>query len=174
MMNTQESWFLYQGASHLGAQGGTLRVEAGQVWLTRSGDPADHILRAGEAIRVPPGDLLVESWNASTPARIVWEPRSRFAEWRDRFGRTCAQCWDLVDPARRVALGSAAAIAALLTFGLVFGPLSSARAVALAEAHASGTVLHNAGQETPPDERNTVERRRIAAQEARRGQAGAA
>jgi hypothetical protein len=174
MMNTQESWFLYQGASHLGTQGGTLRVEAGQVWLTRSGDPDDHILRAGEAIRVPPGDLLVESWNVSTPARIVWEPRSRLADWRARFTRTCAQCWDLVDPIRRIALGSAAAAAALLSFGLVFGPVSSARAVALAGAHASPAVLHNAVQEKKADGREAAEGRRVVAKEARRGTAGAA
>ena len=173
-MNTQESWFLYQGASHLGTHGGTLRVEAGQVWLTRSGDPDDHILFAGDAIRVPPGDLLVESWNASTPARVVWEPRRRFADWRARVTRACAQCWDLVDPIRRVALGSAAAAAALLGFGVVFGPVSSARAVALADTHASPPVLHNAVQEKKADGREAAEGRRVAAKEARRGAPGAA
>jgi hypothetical protein len=174
MMNTQESWFLYRGASHLGNHGGTLRVEAGQVWLTRSGDPDDHFLRAGDTIRVPPGDVLVESWNASTPARIVWEPLGRFERWRSRFQATCAQCWDFVDPHRRIAIGSAAAAAALLAFGLVFGPLSSARAAALAEAHASGTVLHNPVQERATDGRAAGERGRIIAKEARRGAAGAA
>jgi hypothetical protein len=81
MMNTQESWFLYQGASHLGTHGGTLRVEAGQVWLTSSGDPDDHFLQAGDAIRVPPGDALVESVNRGAPARIVWQPRSLLERW---------------------------------------------------------------------------------------------
>ena len=173
-MNTQESWFLYQGPSHLGTQGGTLRVEAGQVWLTRSGDLDDHFLRAGDAIRVPPGDLLVESWHASTPARIVWEPRSRLDGWRIKVRKACADCWELVDPTRRVALGSLAAAVALLVFGLVFGPLSSARTEALAEGHASGTVLHNAAEERKTDGRQAGERRGIVAKEARRGAAGAA
>ena len=173
-MNTQESWFLYQGASHLGTGGGTLRVEAGQVWLTRSGDLDDHFLRAGEAIRVPPGDLLVESWNASTPARVVWEPRSRLERWRHRVSDTCAQCWELVDPRRRVALGSLAAAAALLGLAFVFGPASDARAAALAETHAPATVLHNAVREHRTDGRDAAERRRLAATTARRGTAGAA
>jgi hypothetical protein len=86
MMNAQESWFLYEGPSHLGSHGGTLRVEAGQVWLTSSGDPDDHILRAGEAFQVPPGDALVEPWHAgAVPARIVWEPRGWLERWRRRL-----------------------------------------------------------------------------------------
>jgi hypothetical protein len=176
MMNTQESWHLYEGASHLGAQGGTLRVEAGQVWLTRSGDPDDHFLRAGETIRVPPGDALVEAWEPTgTPARIVWQPRSRLERWRIGLQRACARCWDLVDPVRRVAIGAVAALVALAVFGAVFGPLSDARARTLAEAHAAGPLLHNAGADRRPDGRNAGEqRRRLVAKEARRGTAGAA
>src|SRR5687767_11956946 len=91
MMNSQESWFLYEGASHLGTQGGTLRVEAGQVWLTRSGDPDDHFLRAGDAFQVPPGDALVEPWHVgSVPARIVWQPRGWLERWRDRVREALA------------------------------------------------------------------------------------
>jgi hypothetical protein len=174
MMNTQESWFLYQGPSHLGTQGGMLRVEAGQVWLTRSGDLDDHFLRAGETIRVPPGDLVIESWHASTPARIVWEPRGRLDRWRMRARETWSRYRDLLDPTGRIALGSVAAAAALLVLGLVFGPLSSSRTEALAEGHARGTVLHNAVEETKTDGRQAGERRGSVAKEARRGAAGAA
>ena len=175
-MNAQESWALYEGASHLGSRGGTLRVEAGQVWLTRSGDPDDHFLRAGDRIQVPPGDVLVEAWDpAGTPARIVWEPRGLLERWRSRVSTTCAHCWELINPTRRAVLGSLAAAAALLILGLLFGPLSSGRAVALAEAHASVGVLHNADQPRSPDARSPAgERPRAVAEEARRGAAGAA
>jgi hypothetical protein len=176
MMNAQECWSLYEGPSHLGRHGGTLRVEAGQVWMTRSGDPDDHFLRAGDAIRVPRGDVLVEACDAAeTPARIVWEPGGWFERWRSRVRTTCAQCWELADRPRRLVLGSLAAAAALLVLGLVFGPLSSGRALALAEAHASAAGLHNAGQPRRPDGRPQAgERPRFAAEKARRGAAGAA
>jgi hypothetical protein len=144
--------------------------------MTRSGDPDDHFLRAGDAIRVPRGDVLVEACDAAeTPARIVWEPGGWFERWRSRVRTTCAQCWELADRPRRLVLGSLAAAAALLVLGLVFGPLSSGRALALAEAHASAAGLHNAGQPRRPDGRPQAgERPRFAAEKARRGAAGAA
>jgi hypothetical protein len=108
------------------------------------------------------------------PARIVWEPRRPFTGWSGRVKDTCAKCWDLVHPVRRVAVGSIAAAAALAVFGFVFGPLSSVRATGLAEAHASGTVLHNAAQDRRLDGREAGERRGIVAKKARRGAAGPA
>ncbi|HEX2540371.1 MAG TPA: DUF2917 domain-containing protein [Caldimonas sp.] len=174
-MNTQESWFLYDGASHLGNRGGTLRVEAGQVWLTRSGDLDDHILRAGETYRVPSGDVLVEPWHrGAVPARIVWEPSSRLAGWRNRLERTWAQWRDLVHSRRRLAVGSMAAAAALIVLASALGPLSGDRSAGLGPPQASGSVLHNAGEERKPDGREAGERQGIVAKEARRGKAGAA
>lgn len=54
-------------------QAGWLTVDAGQVWITRSGDAADHVLAAGEAIPLGRGQqLVVEPWRAGQVARLRW------------------------------------------------------------------------------------------------------
>jgi len=52
---------------------GWLRVQQGEVWLTRSGDPADHVLRSGQALQLGRGDVVVaESWQAGRAAVLGW------------------------------------------------------------------------------------------------------
>lgn len=63
-------------------QGGTLRVAAGTLWATgdrppdpTSGQGADQLLAAGDAVRVGPGERLVlEAVGDSAPARFDWDP----------------------------------------------------------------------------------------------------
>src|SRR5205809_366498 len=57
------------------------------------------------------------------------------ARLRTMFGR----CWDIVDPVRRVGLGTVAMVVALSVGAFLFGPLSEARTRSLA----TPTVLHN-------------------------------
>ncbi len=52
---------------------GWLVVEAGQVWITRSGDTADHVLAAGQAMHLSGGQQLVaEPWRSGQVARLRW------------------------------------------------------------------------------------------------------
>ncbi|MGZ5266722.1 MAG: DUF2917 domain-containing protein, partial [Caldimonas sp.] len=64
MMNSQQSTFVGSAdaealrelpAGHvvaLGSGGGEVSILSGQVWLTRAGDPSDHVLVAGESFHV--------------------------------------------------------------------------------------------------------------------------
>lgn len=50
-----------QGARTLApTQPATLRVLAGGLWLTRSGDAGDHFLQAGDELALGPGRTVVE------------------------------------------------------------------------------------------------------------------
>jgi hypothetical protein len=52
---------------------GWLQVRDGRVWLTRTGDPSDHVLRSGQAVHLGPGDaVVVEPWQAGRAAALVW------------------------------------------------------------------------------------------------------
>lgn len=54
---------------------GVLRVLEGSVWLTRVGDPLDHVLAAGQQMRLEAGDQgLLEPIDAERGARWCWEP----------------------------------------------------------------------------------------------------
>ena len=61
------------GAKRLRARhAGRLAVCAGRVWVTRAGDLDDHVLEAGQALRVgADDDVVVEPWQGGT-ARLVW------------------------------------------------------------------------------------------------------
>ena len=60
----------------LGASGGTLDVLDGRVWLTRAGDPDDHVAGVGESIVVPSsGSALVAAFDDAKPALVAWRPR---------------------------------------------------------------------------------------------------
>ena len=53
--------------------GGWLQVHCGPVWLTRDGDPADHVLAAGEGLHLGAGErLVVEPWRAGQAAVLAW------------------------------------------------------------------------------------------------------
>lgn len=60
----------------LGQRGGRLRVLAGRVWVTSAGDADDHVLQAGESLRVPAARTLVETWGPTQPALIAWQAGS--------------------------------------------------------------------------------------------------
>ncbi len=50
-----------------------LRVTGGAAWVTRAGEPTDHVLCTGEAMAVSRGDLLVmEPLRTDTPAYLEW------------------------------------------------------------------------------------------------------
>jgi hypothetical protein len=85
MMNSQDSrsgW----GASTVArlavgetvhAGRGRLEVVDGVVWLTRRGDPHDHLLERGQAFEVHAhDDVLFESWGPAQ-ALIDWQPLDR-------------------------------------------------------------------------------------------------
>jgi hypothetical protein len=61
---------------------GVLRVVQGRLWATCDGphpgalnDQGDHVLDAGDEMRVSAGQrLVIEAWNGATPALFDWEP----------------------------------------------------------------------------------------------------
>jgi hypothetical protein len=63
-------------------EAGTLRVAHGQLWATFDGphagprnDLGDHVVGAGEQLRLRPGQRLVlEAWDPRTPAYFSWDP----------------------------------------------------------------------------------------------------
>ena len=167
MMNTQQSSTFLGSASAeavralpaghvvaLGTGGGQVSILSGRVWLTSSGDPSDHFLGAGESFDVrDSGQTLIETWSRGAPAVIAWQPRTLVERFRDRFTRSCARCWDLVNPVGRVGIGSVAAVAALVVAGALFGPVSEARVRALAAPVGTSVVLHNAADGSDPGDR---------------------
>ena len=191
-MHTQDIWSGLVSPRHhvetlragtllpLGASGGRLEVLHGRVWLTRSGDLDDYVVKAGATLDVPAaGQSLIEAWDESEPALVAWQPTPLVerlgAPARAMFGR----CWVIVDPIRRVGIGTVAMVVALSVGAFLFGPLSEERSRALA----APTVLHNSGGArtsigldagTRTGSSNDVsadarERARVPAQEARRG-----
>ena len=57
-------------------RGGDLEVAQGVVWLTRRGDPNDHVLTAGQRFRLGSfEDAVIESWQPSATAAVRWQPR---------------------------------------------------------------------------------------------------
>ena len=54
-------------------QTGWLQVVAGRAWITRSGDAADHVLAAGDAVALGRGQrLVVEPWHAGQVVQLRW------------------------------------------------------------------------------------------------------
>lgn len=54
-------------------QTGWLQVVAGQAWITRSGDAADHVLAAGDTLALGRGQqLVVEPWQAGQVVQLRW------------------------------------------------------------------------------------------------------
>ena len=52
---------------------GWLQVSGGAVWITRSGDPADHVLDAGSRLFLGAGErVLAEPWRAQEAVCIAW------------------------------------------------------------------------------------------------------
>ena len=60
------------------ATGGELEVLDGRVWLTRRGDTEDHVLEAGQRMRISPSEsVVVEQWQRDQPALVDWKPRAQ-------------------------------------------------------------------------------------------------
>ena len=141
----------------LGTGGGQVSILSGSVWLTSAGDPSDHFLGAGESFDVrDSGQTLVETWSRGAPAVIAWQPRTLAERLRDRFSHSFARCWDLVNPAGRLGIGSVAAVAAFVVAGALFGPVSDARVRSLAAKAGTTAVLHNADRGAAGAARGTV------------------
>lgn len=52
---------------------GWLVVDDGPVWITASGDTTDHVLAAGQALHLGPGQRVVaEPWRSGHAARLRW------------------------------------------------------------------------------------------------------
>src|SRR5579871_3649855 len=78
MMNTQSAQRLSVGPGQLVhlVSGGQLEVTEGRVWLTRLGDLDDHLIEAGQRIRVDAAqDAIIESWRPTDSARVRWVPQ---------------------------------------------------------------------------------------------------
>jgi len=143
----------------LGASGGKLEVLHGRVWLTRAGDPDDHFVDFGNSIVVPSsGRALVTTIDDARPALVAWRPRGLAERAAAAMQAFTGRCWEIVDPAPRIAAGALAAILVVLAGALVFGPFSDARTLAAAG------VLHNGGAATArlgADARTLAERPRV-------------
>ena len=52
-----------------------LVAREGALWVTRSGDPDDHVLARGERLAVARGDdLVLQAWRRDQPAVWDWQP----------------------------------------------------------------------------------------------------
>jgi hypothetical protein len=52
---------------------GRLTVKSGRAWITRRGDPDDHVLSAGEAVELRADEqVVVEPWEGGTQVRLAW------------------------------------------------------------------------------------------------------
>ena len=77
-MNTQSAQRLFVAPGQLVhlMSGGELTVTKGRVWMTRLGDLDDHLIEAGQRIRVGASeDAIIESWRPTDSARVQWVPQ---------------------------------------------------------------------------------------------------
>jgi Protein of unknown function (DUF2917) len=61
----------------------------GALWVTRLGDPQDHVLARGERLAVRRGDdLLLQAWRRDQPAVWDWQPLAvvRYGFRREALG----------------------------------------------------------------------------------------
>lgn len=65
-------------AVRLGRRGGVLSIVEGRAWLTRNGELGDHLLTAGQQVRL--GALeraVVEPWDRGVGVALRWQPRGQ-------------------------------------------------------------------------------------------------
>ena len=92
---------------------GWLQVAGGRVWITRSGDAADHVLAAGEGLWLGTGEqVLAEPWRAGEAAELRWAqtaaaPAQGLARGRGGVWRAAAR--GLGAAARRLAAAARSA-----------------------------------------------------------------
>jgi hypothetical protein len=59
------------------SRGARLRVLSGNLWVTREGDLADHVLLPGQSVPVARGDRLwLGAWQRDQPALWDWAPQA--------------------------------------------------------------------------------------------------
>lgn len=52
---------------------GRLLVKSGRAWITRQGDPDDHVLSAGEGVELRADEqVVVEPWDGGSQVRLAW------------------------------------------------------------------------------------------------------
>ena len=67
LMHDAQRWLAPRAAWLVARQGG--------LWVTRSGDPDDHVLASGERLAVARGDdLVLQAWRRDQPAVWDWQP----------------------------------------------------------------------------------------------------
>jgi len=74
-MKSHQTWYFDGPWTGAATVPGCLTVTAGQAWLTRDRDPVDHVLQAGERLRLARGDrITAEPWQAGRTAGLAWQP----------------------------------------------------------------------------------------------------
>ncbi|HEY2927105.1 DUF2917 domain-containing protein [Piscinibacter sp.] len=97
--------------------GGEFVVRSGRVWITRRGDPDDHVIGAGQRMVLEPAEgVVIEQWHRDQPALIDWRPQHAAPR-----------------QLRRVA-GFARGVAARALCGVAFSAAASARGLRRVEA----------------------------------------
>lgn len=109
MLAEQPRHLHVSGALHLQARSaGWLRVQRGQVWLTRDGDGDDHVLGRGEQFWLQAGQgLVIEPWKTGGSSQLAW------AQGSEAGDQETAQRPVLRPAARREAGAAGAALLAL-------------------------------------------------------------
>jgi hypothetical protein len=86
-------------------QPGRLHVAGDAVWLTRDGEPDDHVLVAGQTMRLSSGDaVLMQPWTAGGVSRLVWradQALPRVLRWRAALAALGARLFNAVSGALR-------------------------------------------------------------------------
>jgi len=63
-------------ALHLGHLGGELTVLEGRIWLTRDGDLGDHVVGAGQKLRLAVAEnAVIEPAHSGQSVTVRWAPR---------------------------------------------------------------------------------------------------
>lgn len=95
----------------LGTEPAWLLATGGRLWVTRAGDPADHVLAPGERLPVRRGDRLwLGGWDSGGWATWRWEPRPE-SGWGQRLRRRVVS--GLAGLAARLLRAAAGGLAAL-------------------------------------------------------------
>jgi Protein of unknown function (DUF2917) len=75
----------------LAVAGVRLAVESGRVWVTRAGDPADHLLGGGAVMEIEPGSRALVSAEGAARIAVSDEPRDLPGELRRAVRRLAAR-----------------------------------------------------------------------------------
>jgi len=75
------------------ARDGVLGVADATVWITRDGDPDDHVLAPGQTLAVRAGQrLTAEPWRPAEPVRLVFVAAPGcFGQWQRRSWQLLAR-----------------------------------------------------------------------------------